>query len=239
MRIDIVTIFPGMLRAPFEESMVRIARERGLLDLRIFPLRNFSKDRHRKVDDRPYGGGPGMVLTPQPVYDALESIAAEGEETPRYILLTPQGERYTQEWAWELSREPRLVLLCGHYEGFDERIREGFPFLELSIGDYVLTGGEIPAMVVVDSIVRLLPGVLGDPDSARQDSFEDGLLDFPQYTRPSEFRGRKVPEVLLSGDHRAIAEWRRKQAVTRTEERRRGDRPRAGGVPAERADAKK
>jgi len=220
MRIDIVTLFPGMFRGPFEDSMVRIARERGLLDLRIVSLRDYSKDRHRKVDDRPYGGGPGMVLTPQPVFDALEAIAAGGEETPRYVLLTPQGERFSQDRAWELSRTPWIILLCGHYEGFDERIREGFPFLEISIGDFVLTGGEIPAMAVVDGVVRLIPGVLGDPESVRLETFEDDLLDYPQYTRPVEFRGKRVPDVLLSGDHAAIAEWRRRRALERTRERR-------------------
>ncbi len=250
MKIDVVTLFPGMFQGPFDESMIRIARERGLVDLRIFDLREFSTDPHRKVDDRPYGGGPGMVLSPPPVFRALEELsgrrasetqageatdeAAEDAESteatlPTFILTTPQGQRYEQETAWQLSRQDHLIILCGHYEGYDERIREGFPFLELSIGDYVLTGGEIPAMALVDSVIRLLPGVVGDPESIVAESFEGGLLDCPQYTRPYDFRGQTVPEVLRSGDHRKIQEWRHRQAVERTEARaRRSPRPLPG-----------
>lgn len=230
MRIDIVTLFPGMFQGPFEESMVRIARERGRVDLRIIDLRLFADEPHRKVDDRPYGGGPGMVLAPGPVFRAIEHLTNEAREAaekqheqptpPRYLLTSPQGERLTQARSWQLSTEEHLIVVCGHYEGFDERILEGFPFLELSIGDYILTGGEIPAMAIVDSIVRLIPGVVGDPESIEQESFEGGLLDCPHYTRPYEFRGNKVPDVLLSGDHRKIAEWRNTKARERTVARR-------------------
>jgi len=222
MRIDVVTIFPEIFQGPFEESIVRIARERGLVDLRVVDLREHAREPHRKVDDRPYGGGPGMVLSPAPVYAALESLGEQSPAasrdsrgaggSPRYVLLTPQGERFTQARARELSREEHLILLCGHYEGFDERIRSGFPFLEISIGEYVLTGGEIPAMVLVDSVTRLVPGVVGHPESIERETFEGELPDHPHYTRPVEFRGRCVPEVLRSGNHREIDAWRRRSA---------------------------
>jgi tRNA (guanine37-N1)-methyltransferase len=223
LHFDIFTIFPGMFSGVLEESIVGRARRAGLVDVRLVNLRDFTHDRHQSVDDRPYGGGPGMVFRPEPVFEAVESVlagpqAAEGQT--RKIVLTPQGERLDQQALRRLATARWVLLLCGHYEGFDERIIRGLRFEEVSIGDYVLTGGEIPAMVVLDGVVRLLPGVLGHPDSAQEESFESRLLDFPQYTRPSEFRGMKVPEILLSGDHARIAEWRRAEALRRTVERR-------------------
>lgn len=221
MRFDILTIFPEMFTGPLEASMLRIAAEKGLADYHLHDFREFAEGKHRKVDDRPFGGGPGMVLKPGPIYRCLESfLPGETESWPEVILLSPQGESYNQSIAKDLSQKDRLVLVAGRYEGFDHRIVEGLPVRELSIGDYVLTGGELAALVLVDSIVRLLPGVLGDEDSATYESFSDGLLDHPHYTRPVEFRGREVPEVLRSGDHERIARWRLEQARERTLRRR-------------------
>lgn len=220
MRIDVLTIFPGMFDGFLAESLLRLAREKGLVDVRLWDIRAHTADKHAKIDDRPYGGGPGMVMMPQPVFDAVEAAGADDPTPPRRILLTPQGRPYCQSLARELAAEPRLLLVCGRYEGFDERIRIALDAEEISIGDYVLSGGEVAAMAVIESVVRLLPGALGDPDSAREESFEDYTLDYPQYTRPPVFRGMAVPEVLLSGDHERVRQWRAEQARRRTEERR-------------------
>lgn len=217
MRIDVITIFPAMFAGPMDESIIRRARETGLLDLRIVNLRDFAHDRHKTVDDRPFGGGPGMVLKPEPIFEAVESIATEDSYI---ILLSASGRLFNQEVAKELSKKKHLILICGSYEGVDERVSEYLADEELSIGDYILTNGALPAMVVIDAITRLLPGALGDEKSASEESFESGLLEYPHYTRPAEFRGWKVPEVLLSGNHREIEKWRREQAIKRTMERR-------------------
>lgn len=217
MRIDIITLFPGMFQGPFEESIVKRAVDRGLLDIRVHNLRDYAEGRHQVVDDYPYGGGVGMVLKPDPVYAAVDSVRSEGA---RVVLLSAQGRLLTQAAAGELSRLAHLVLVCGHYEGVDERVAQGLADDEISIGDYVLTGGEIPAMVVCDAVVRLIPGVLGAAESARDESFADGLLEYPHYTRPPDFRGAAVPEVLLSGNHAKVAEWRRAQSLLRTLRRR-------------------
>ena len=216
-RIDVVTLFPGMLAGVLGESMLRVARERGVVDIRVIDLRDHTEGRHRVADDYPFGGGGGMVLKPEPLFTAVDAL--RGPET-RVVLMCPQGPTFTQASAARLARVAHLVLLCGHYEGVDERVRAHLVDEELSIGDYVLTGGELPAMVVLDAVVRLLPGVLGDPAGAAQESFAAGRLDYPQYTRPAEFRGHPVPEVLLSGDHGRIARWRRREALRRTLARR-------------------
>lgn len=220
VRVDIVTIFPEAF-APLDQSIVKRARERGLLEIVVWDLRSFTTDRHRQVDDTPYGGGAGMVMKPEPFFAAVDAIRAAVPGTaPRIILTSPQGERFTQAVAQRLARETHLVILCGHYEGIDERVREGLATEELSIGDYVLTGGELPAMVIVDAVARFVPGVVGDAQSVEADSFAEGLLDYPHYTRPAEFRGMKVPGVLLSGDHDAIRRWRHAQRLRRTLARR-------------------
>ncbi len=219
MRVDVLTLFPAFFEPVLSDSILGRARAAGLLDVRLHNLRDWSRDeKHRKVDDRPYGGGPGMVLKPEPVVEAVEDLLAEGPA--RVLLMTPAGRRFDQEYARSLAAEKRLLIVCGHYEGFDERIREILRPEEVSIGDFVLTGGEIPAMAVIDAVARLIPGVLGDPESSTQDSFSGGLLDHPHYTRPEVYRGLRVPEVLLSGDHARIARWRREQAERRTAERR-------------------
>ena len=220
LRVDIITIFPGVFAPYLDEGMLRIARERGLLEVHVHDLRDYTTDKHRSVDDRPYGGGPGMVMTPGPIFAAVEDVAARAEGGPRLILLTPQGRTFGQELAAELSLETRLVFICGRYEGFDERVRIGLPVEEMSIGDYVLTGGELPAAVIIDAVARLLPGVLGHEDSAQLDSFACGRLDCPQYTRPAEFRGMTVPDVLLSGHHKEIESWRLEHSLERTRQRR-------------------
>ena len=224
VRFDIITIFPGMFSSVVDESILGRAVKSGLVEIQRVDLRDFTEDRHRSVDDRPYGGGPGMVFKPEPVFDAVESVLGEvgsaADAGVRKIILTPQGRRLDQSLLRELSGESRIVLLCGHYEGFDERIIEGLDFEEVSIGDYVLSGGELPAMVLIDGVVRLLPGALGHPESSEEESFENGILEYPQYTRPSEYRGMKVPEVLLSGNHAEIEQWRRQQALERTRDRR-------------------
>ncbi len=217
MKVDVLTLFPGMFAGPLDESIIKRAREAGLLDLRIHQLRDYTHDRHKTVDDRPFGGGPGMLLKPEPIFEAVEAVA---QEDTRVILLSPAGRPFTQAVARELAQLPHLLLITGHYEGFDERIREGLADDELSIGDYVLTNGALPAMVVIDAVARLLPGALGHDQSANEESFSHGLLEYPQYTRPAEFRGQKVPEVLLSGNHAAIARWREEQARERTRIRR-------------------
>jgi len=217
MKIDVLTLFPGMFPGPLDESIIKRACESGRLRLGIRDLRDYTHDRHRKVDDRPFGGGPGMLMKPEPLFEAVEAL--RGENT-RVILTSPAGRPFRQEIAQELASEEHLLLVCGSYEGFDERVRECLADDELSIGDYVLTNGALPAMVIIDAVTRLLPGVLGDDESSVDESFSDGLLEYPQYTRPAEFRGMSVPEVLLSGDHAAIERWRREQARMRTGQRR-------------------
>jgi tRNA (guanine37-N1)-methyltransferase len=217
MKIDVLTLFPAMFAGPLDESIVRRAREARLLDLKIHNLRDWTHDRHKTVDDRPFGGGPGMLLKVEPLFEAIESVQ---REKTRVILLSPSGRKFDQSIARELAQQDDLLLVCGSYEGFDERVREALADDELSIGDYVLTNGALPAMVVIDAIARLLPGVLGDDESSHDESFSRGLLEYPQYTRPAEFRGMKVPEVLLSGNHAEIEKWRREQAKLRTEKQR-------------------
>lgn len=220
MLIDVVTLFPNMFAGVVGESILKIAQEKGLVRINLINLRDYTTDKHRKVDAPPFGGGPGMVIMVDPVVRCVEHLRGQGRRESELILLTPSGERYTQEIAWELSRKKGLILLCGHYEGFDERVREILHPREISIGDFVLTGGEVPAMAMVDSVVRLIPGVLGCPDSLKEESFTSGGLEYPHYTRPREYRGHSVPDVLLSGDHKKIAEWRRAQARSRTRARR-------------------
>ncbi len=217
MKIDVLTLFPAMFAGPLDESIVKRARESALLDLKIHQLRDWAHDRHKTVDDRPFGGGPGMLLKVEPLFEAIESLQ---REKSRVILLSPSGRKFDQAIARELAQQEDLILVCGSYEGFDERVREALADDELSIGDYVLTNGALPAMVVIDAVTRLLPGVLGDDESSHDESFSHGLLEYPQYTRPAEFRGMKVPEVLLSGNHAEIEKWRREQAKLRTEKER-------------------
>jgi tRNA (guanine37-N1)-methyltransferase len=217
VKIDVLTLFPAMFAGPLDESIVKRAREDGLLDLKIHNLRDWTHDRHKTVDDRPFGGGPGMLLKVEPLFEAIESLQ---RDQTKVILLSPSGRKFDQSIARELSLEKDLLLVCGSYEGFDERVREALADDELSIGDYVLTNGALPAMVVIDAVARLLPGVLGDDESSHDESFSHGLLEYPQYTRPAEFRGMKVPEVLLSGNHAGIEKWRREQAKLRTEKQR-------------------
>jgi tRNA (guanine37-N1)-methyltransferase len=217
MKIDVLTLFPAMFAGPLDESIVKRAREKKLLNLKIHNLRDWTHDRHKTVDDKPFGGGPGMLLKVEPLFEAIESLS---RENTKVILLSPGGRKFSQEIALELSQQEDLLLVCGSYEGFDERVREALADDELSIGDYVLTNGALPAMVVIDAVSRLLPGVLGDDESSRDESFSTGLLEYPQYTRPAEFRGMKVPEVLLSGNHAEIEKWRREQAKLRTEKQR-------------------
>jgi len=216
MRIDVLTLFPEMFESPLNCSILKRARQRGIVQIVLTNIRDFATDKYKKVDDKPYGGGPGMVMMPGPVFACFEHVQQLAPEKGRAILLTPQGQRFDQKKAVELSKEKRLILIAGRYEGFDERIRIGLGAEQLSIGDYVLNGGELAAMVVIDAVVRLLPGALGDEDSAKDDSFSSGLLEYPHYTRPEVFRGMKVPDVLLSGNHAKIAEWRRQQALERT-----------------------
>ena len=209
MIIDVLTLFPGMFRGPIDESIIKKARDRGLVQLNIHDIRDYTHDKHRTADDRPFGGGPGMVMKPEPIFECIEKLR---KEKSRMIYLTPQGTKFDQALARRLTREKHLVLLCGHYEGVDQRVRDVLVDEEISIGDYVLTNGALPAMVLIDAVVRLLPGVLGDADSAARDSFSQRVLDYPHYTRPEVFREMKVPEVLLSGDHQRIDRWRKQQA---------------------------
>ncbi|MBG9755886.1 tRNA (guanosine(37)-N1)-methyltransferase TrmD [Lysinibacillus sphaericus] len=218
MNIHVLSLFPDMFSGVFGASILKKAQEKNAVKLEVTDIRTFSGNKHNQVDDYPYGGGAGMVLKPEPMFSAVEAICA-GKQ-PRIILMCPQGERFTQKKAEQLSQEKELVFLCGHYEGYDERIRQHLVTDEISIGDFVLTGGELGAMTVIDSVVRLLPGVLGQEDSHIQDSFSTGLLEHPHYTRPAEFRGMKVPDVLLSGNHAKIEQWREEQSLKRTFERR-------------------
>ena len=215
LRFDIVSIFPGMFESPFGDSIIQRAREEGLLDLRVHDLRDYSLNKHRKVDDTPFGGGVGMVMNVEPIARVVAAIKKEVPET-RTILLSPGGRPFDQEKAWELSRLPSLTLICGRYEGIDERVRLHFVDEEISIGDYILTGGEIPAMVLVEVISRLVPGVLGDPESIVEESFAGDLLEYPQYTRPRDYQGFKVPEILVSGDHKKIRDWQKAEALKKT-----------------------
>lgn len=223
MRIHVLTLFPAIFDGFLNESMVRIAREKGALEVETIDFREYAADKHRKVDDRPFGGGPGMLLKPEPVFAAVEALESRRGAMHR-VLLTPSGAPFDQATAERLAKLPELMLLCGRYEGFDERIRVGLSWEEISIGPVVLSGGEVPAMVVIDSIARLLPGVLGDAESARDESFQGDLVEPPQYTRPRVFRGMEVPAVLLSGDHAEIDAWRHEQAVQRTQARETGVR---------------
>ena len=214
MKIDYLTLFPEMFEGVLNHSILKRAQDKGMLNVNTVNFRDFAENKHNQVDDYPFGGGQGMVLKPEPIFNALESLQ-QTDET-RVVLMCPQGEPFTQEKAQELSEAEHLVFICGHYEGYDERIREHLVTDEISIGDYVLTGGELPAMTMTDAIVRLIPGVLGNQQSHEDDSFQDGLLEFPQYTRPREYRGMTVPDVLLSGNHARIDAWRREQKLLRT-----------------------
>jgi tRNA (guanine37-N1)-methyltransferase len=220
MKFDIVTIFPRMVEAGLAEGVISRGVERGLLDIKVHDLREYTIDRHRSVDDVPYGGGPGMVMKPEPLARAVEDIRARRGNPDTVVLLSPQGRRFTQAEAVRMSALRHVALLCGRYEGMDERVRTLVATEELSIGDYVLSGGELPALVIVDVISRLVPGVVGDTRSVEEDSFSRGLLDYPHYTRPSEFSGEKVPDVLMSGHHEQVRRWRKKTAIQRTLERR-------------------
>ncbi len=221
MRIDILCLFPEMFVSPFDCSIIKRARERGLVEVVVHNIRDYTHDKHRTVDDYAYGGGPGMVLKPEPIFEAVESIKKQVDYSGLpIILLTPQGKLFTQQVARELALHQNIMLVCGHYEGVDERVREHLITDEISIGDYVLSGGELAAMVVVDAVVRLIPGVLGSPLSFHSDSHSNGLLEYPQYTRPEVYRSWSVPAVLLSGNHGEIARWRRQQAILRTLKRR-------------------
>lgn len=217
MRIEILTLFPEMFEGVFGESIIKRARKKGKVDIRIHDLRDWTDDKHKKVDDKPFGGGPGMVIKPQPLFDAVRDLKTG---LSRVILMTPQGKTLNQSVAKKISGYKHIIIVCGHYEGIDERFRKNIVTDEISLGDFVLTGGEIPAMALVDSLVRLVPGVVGDRDSLEFESFASGLLEYPQYTRPAEFRGLKVPGVLLSGDHNKIDAWRREMAIKRTRSRR-------------------
>ncbi len=217
LKMDVITIFPGMLDGVLGESMLKRAAQAGHIAVRTVNLRDYTDDTHRTTDDRPYGGGPGMVMKPDPIFRAVESVMESGA---RVILMTPQGRRFDQAYARDLARADHLIFVCGHYEGVDERVREALITDEISVGDYVLTNGVLPAAVVIDAVTRLIPGVLGHEESAADESFSRGLLEYPQYTRPPEYRGMRVPEVLLSGDHGAIKEWREKRARERTRQRR-------------------
>jgi tRNA (guanine37-N1)-methyltransferase len=216
VRIDVLSIFPGFFTGPFDSSLLGKARAAGLVDLRVHDLRAYAADRHHTVDDVPFGGGAGMVLKPEPFFAAVEALYGAVSTRPRTVLLTPRGRRLTQPLVRELAEEPALLLLCGRYEGIDERVAEGLETDDVSIGDYVLAGGEVAACVLVEAVTRLVPGVMGNATSSADESFTEGLLEYPQYTRPASFRGMSVPEVLRSGDHGRVAAWRREQALART-----------------------
>lgn len=219
IRFDVLTLFPEMFHGFLNTSIIKKAHEKGLIETQLVNFRDYATDKHRTVDDTPYGGGGGMVLKPEPLFRAVDDLVRDGERPP-ILMMSPQGEPFTQRKAEELARHPHLIIICGHYEGYDERVREYLVTEEISIGDYVLTGGELPAMVIIDSVSRLISGVLGNESSAQTDSFSTGLLEYPHYTRPAEFRGYRVPDVLLSGHHAKIEKWRREQALLRTWRRR-------------------
>lgn len=219
LRFDIVTVFPEMFDGPFKESILRIAQEKRLVDIRVINLRDFTHDRHRSTDDKPFGGGPGMVMKPEPIFECVESIRKKSPMA-RVILFSPSGRPFNQKAAWDLSKKKHLILICGHYEGVDERVREHLVDEEISLGDFVLTGGEIPAMAVVDAVTRLIPGVLGNKESLSHESFQEGMLEYPHYTRPRDYLGYEVPDVLVSGNHDKVERWRREQAIERTREKR-------------------
>jgi len=220
MRISILTIFPNFFLSPLNESLIKKAQTNGLIQIKLIDIRDFTKDKHKSVDDAPFGGGAGMVMMVEPLSLALNSIASPEEKDYHIILTSAQGKKFDQEKAFELSQKEHLIIICGHYKGIDERIKSLYDLEELSIGDYVLTGGELPALVILDSLVRLIPGFLGNFQSAETDSFYEGLLGYPEYTRPAEFKGLKVPEVLLSGNHEKIRLWRKKEALKKTLEQR-------------------
>jgi len=221
MKIDMLTLFPEMFSGPFDSSIIKRARDKGLMEISFTDIRDFSDNKHHTVDDTPYGGGAGMVMQAPPIMKALEQVCSRGGGAlTRVILMCPTGLTFDQQWARDLAREEHLVIICGHYEGIDERVRELAVTDELSIGDYVLTGGELPAMVVVDAVARMIPGVLGEQASALEDSFYQGLLEYPQYTRPRDFKDLSVPEILMGGHHEKIRRWRRRQALLKTLERR-------------------
>jgi len=231
MRFDVLTLFPGIFDGYLQQSLLKLAIQRGLVDIRLWNIRDYSADKHQKVDDRPFGGGPGMLMCCQPVFDCVEAVLADGrqpdmptsetDQPAQLVMLSPQGRRLDHGLVMELTSHERLLLLCGRYEGFDERIRLGLKPLEVSAGDFVTNGGEVPAMLVIDTVIRHIPGVLGDETSSKYDSFaETGLLEYPQYTRPRTFRGMEVPEVLLNGDHVEISRWRSEQSLRRTRESR-------------------
>lgn len=230
MRFDVLTLFPDIFQGYLTQSILKLALDAGLVEVHLWNLRDWAKDRHHKVDDRPFGGGPGMVLMPEPVFAAVEDVQSKATEPGQLILLTPAGERLTQTVVAELASHKRLLLLCGRYEGFDERVRLGLKPREISVGDFVCNGGEVPAMVVIDTVVRFVPGVLGDAESLTEESHSTpGLVEYPQYTRPRSFRGMAVPEILLSGNHQAVAKWRSEQSEARSQRR-------ARPVPAGTAD---
>jgi tRNA (guanine37-N1)-methyltransferase len=217
MRFDVLTLFPEILQGYLTQSILKLALDKEIVKIQLWNLRDWAKGKHKSVDDRPFGGGPGMVLMPEPVFDAVEAVQSAAPEPGLLVMLTPSGERLTQSMVQELAGHSRLLLLCGRYEGFDERIRLGLKPREISIGDYVCNGGEVPAMVVIDTVIRHVPGVLGDADSVKEESHSDpGRVEYPQYTRPREFRGMAVPEVLVSGNHQEVARWRREQSESRS-----------------------
>ena len=238
MRFDVLTLFPGIFDGYLQQSLLKLAIERGLVDVRLWNIRDYTEDKHQKVDDRPFGGGPGMLLCCQPVFDCVSAVQAEGPSPGRLVMLTPQGRRLDHELVTALAAHDRLLLLCGRYEGFDDRIRTGLAPLEISVGDFVTNGGEVPAMLVIDTVIRHVPGVLGDETSCKYDSFADaGMLEHPQYTRPREFRGMEVPPVLLSGNHEEISRWQAEQSLRRTEEVR-GPVPNPAAPPMSKSSSK-
>jgi tRNA (guanine37-N1)-methyltransferase len=217
MRFDVLTLFPDLFQGYFTQSLLKLAIQNRLVEIKVWNIRDWAKGKHRSVDDRPFGGGPGMVIMAEPVFECVEAVQAKAEPPGQLIMLTPSGQRLTQAVVKELATHPRLLLLCGRYEGFDERIRIGLKPREISIGDFICNGGEVPAMVVIDTVIRYVPGVLGDEDSVKEESHSDpGRLEYPQYTRPRVFRGMEVPEVLMSGNHQAVARWRKEQSDFRS-----------------------